>query len=358
MKRIISFLIKDHTRSHLAKLLSLARQKEAAAVLMYGSPDPDAIASAMALREILKQKAGIRVFSFFSTEAAVRQQNIELMRVARLSVGLLADADPAAYPLVAVVDAQPSFFGDAIDGWEPDIVIDHHPRAPGWHAPLEDVREQYGALATVLTEYLLTAKVRIPRMLATALLYAIKTDTNNFERQVVLEDFGAYHFTFARANRQLVRRIEFNQIPERFLKYYDHAIRARHRWRDRIICYLGKVESFDACVQVADFFLHVIDIAIVIIAGIVKDKLIIVLRGDGYRRDCGAVAEDAFGNLGNAGGHKSAARVEISLEKMKAIIPGELTPEAVNHFLVRRMRRSSGARPGITPAVHEVGENG
>ena len=110
--------------------------------------------------------------------------------------------------------------------------------------------------------------------------------------------------------------------------------------------------------QVAEFFLHMIDIAIVIIAGIVKDKLIIVLRGDGYRRDCGVIAEEAFGNLGNAGGHKSAARVEIPLEKMKAALPGEPTPEAVNHFLVRSIRRSSGIRAGIRPASNKGRENG
>jgi len=171
MSRLTSFLIKEATRANLPKLLALARQKDAAAVLMHGSPDPDAIASAMALRELLRQKAGIATCAFFSTEPAVRQQNIALIKLARLTITPLAEADPKPYPVVAIVDAQPPFFGPSLGAWQPQIVLDHHPRVAGWHAAVEDVREHYGALATILTEYLLAAKVRIPRILYTCLLY-------------------------------------------------------------------------------------------------------------------------------------------------------------------------------------------
>ncbi len=75
-----------------------------------------------------------------------------------------------------------------------------------------------------------------------------------------------------------------------------------------MIIFLGPVESPDACVQVADYFLRVINIYYVITAGIVKDKMVVIFRGDGYRQDCGAIARKAFGSFGTAGGHRSAAR--------------------------------------------------
>jgi len=102
---------------------------------------------------------------------------------------------------------------------------------------------------------------------------------------------------------------------------------------------LGKVESVDACVQVADFFLRLVDIYYVIIAGIVKDKLIIIFRGDGYRQDVGAIAQKAFANYGNAGGHRSAARVEIPIEKVKEVLNNDLSQEAVDHFLMHRLEK-------------------
>jgi nanoRNase/pAp phosphatase (c-di-AMP/oligoRNAs hydrolase) len=190
----------------------------------------------------------------------------------------------------------------------------------------------------MMTEYLLAAKIKIPKKLHTALLYGIKADTNNFERDVILEDISAYYLNFALANQQLIRRIELNQIPERFLKYYDYAYHNKRRYRDRIISFLGKVESVDACVQVADFFLRIVGVSYVIIAGIFKDKLIIIFRGDGYRQDCGAIAKKAFENLGSAGGHRSAARVEIPIETIKETLRNDISQEAIDQFLMQRLR--------------------
>ncbi len=340
MKRVESLLVrKEDTLFNVFKLKSMVKPNDSLAILMYGSPDPDAIASAMALQEILRQMVGLSKCIFVSTEIALRQQNIEFIRAMKITVHLLSKVDLHEYRLIAIVDAQPTFFGKALEGFHPQIVLDHHPVATVWHAELADVRQDYGALSTILTEYLLAARVRIPKKLYTALLYGIKSDTNNFERDASLEDIGAYYLTYARANRQLIRRIEMNQIPERYLRYFEHAYFHRRRYRDRVMCFLGKVDTPDVCVQVADFYLRVVNIYYVVIAGIIKDRLVIIFRGDGYRQDCGNIAVQAFGKFGSAGGHRSAARVEIPLENLKEILPEDFPQEAVEHFLVNRLRR-------------------
>ena len=340
MKRVESLLVrKEDTLFNVFKLRSMVRSDDSLAILMYGSPDPDAIASAMALQEMLRQTVGLTKCIFVATEVPLRQQNIEFIRAMKITVHQLSKVNLQEYRLIAVVDAQPTFFGKALENIQPQIVLDHHPVTTVWHAELADVRQGYGSLSTVMTEYLLAARVRIPKRLYTALLYGIKSDTNNFERDASLEDIGAYYLTYARANRQLIRRIELNQIPERYLKYFDHAYFHRRRYRDRVVCFLGKVESPDACVQVADFYLRVVNIYYVVIAGIIKEKLVIIFRGDGYRQDCGSIAKQAFGKYGSAGGHRSAARVEIPLENLKDLLPEDFPPEAVEHFLVQRLRQ-------------------
>jgi nanoRNase/pAp phosphatase (c-di-AMP/oligoRNAs hydrolase) len=338
MKRIESFLIKEETLHNIIKLKSMVRKDDDLAILMYGSPDPDAVASAMALQELLRQIAGLSKCTFIATEPVARQQNVEFIRAMKVDIRLLRDIDLKAYRLRSLVDAQPTFFGEALGGVPPQIVFDHHPCTTVWHAELADIRDNYGALSTMMTEYLLGAKVKIPKKIHTALLYGIKADTNNLERDVVLEDISAYYLNFTRANRQMIRRIEMNQIPERFLKYFNHAYYTRRRYRDRIISFLGRVESVDACVQVADFFLRLIDIYYVIVAGIVKERLIIIFRGDGYSQDCGSIAKKAFANYGNAGGHRSAARVEIPIETIKEVLHNDISQEAVDHFLMQRLR--------------------
>lgn len=353
MKRIESILVKkEETSLNVFKLKAMVRGKEAPAILMYGSPDPDAVASAMALEEILRRTSGIARCTLISTEPVARQQNREFIRAMRLDIGLLDKSDLDSFDLIALVDAQPTFFGQSLENIpvRPQIVLDHHPAAGVWHAELADIRPNYGALSTVMMEYLLTAKVRIPRKLYTALLYGIKTDTNNFERDSILEDITAYYLAYSRANRQLIRRIELNQIPEKYFKYFDYAFHHRRRYRDRVMCFLGKVESADACVQVADFFIRIAEIYYVLIAGIVRDRLVIVLRGDGYRQDCGAIAIKAFGGYGSAGGHKSAARVEIPLEALKAPLDEDFSQENVEQFMIQCLRRArKRARPSEPP---------
>jgi nanoRNase/pAp phosphatase (c-di-AMP/oligoRNAs hydrolase) len=343
MKRIESFLVKEETLHNVIKLKTMVQENDSLAILMYGSPDPDAVASAMAIHELFSRIANLSQVVFVATEPVIRQQNIEFIRAMKVEIQLLEKVDIAKYRLIVLVDAQPTFFGEALGKNHPQIVFDHHPCTSVWHAELADIRENYGALSTMMTEYLLAAKIRISKKLHTALLYGIKADTNNFERDVILEDISAYYLNFARANRQLIRRIELNQIPERFLNYFDYAYQHRRRYRDRIISFLGKVESVDACVQVADFFLRLVDIYYVIIAGIVKDRLVIIFRGDGYRQDVGAIAQKAFANYGNAGGHRSAARVEIPIEKIKEVLNNDLSQEAIDHFLMQRLRRKRNA---------------
>ncbi|MCX7981900.1 MAG: DHH family phosphoesterase [Syntrophales bacterium] len=340
MKRIEAILgQKEETIFNVFRLKSMMKKGDSLAILIYGSPDPDAVASAMALRELLRQLVGLSNCQILATEPPRRIQNALFIKAMRVDIESLGKVQLRDFKHVAVVDAQPTFFGSLLNGVQPQIVIDHHPVTTVWHAKLADVRQNYGALSTIMLEYLLAAKIRIPRRLYTALLYGIKSDTNNFERDATLEDIGAYYFTFARANRELIRRIELNQIPERYLKSFEHAFSYRRRYRDRVVCYLGKVESADVCVQVADFYLRVVDIYYVVIAGIVKDKFIIVFRGDGYRRDCGSIARHAFGKYGSAGGHKSAARVEIPLENLADLLPSDFPQRPVEQFLLQRLRR-------------------
>jgi nanoRNase/pAp phosphatase (c-di-AMP/oligoRNAs hydrolase) len=340
MKRIEWLLArKEETLLNVFRLKTMVRENDSLAVLIYGSPDPDAVASAMALREILNQTKPLAKSVFVATEPVIRHQNAEFLREMKVDIKMLDKTDLKEFRLIAVVDAQPTFFGEALGTIKPQIVLDHHPCKTVWHAPLADIRPDYGSLSTIMTEYLLAAKVKVPKRLYTALLYGIRSDTFNLERDVSLEDIGAYYLNSMRANRELIRRIELNQIPERFLKYFDHAYHHKRRHRDRLMCYLGPTESADACVQVADFFLRMINVFHVIVAGIVKDRLVIIFRGDGYRQDCGSIAMKAFGNIGSGGGRRGAARLEIPLETMKATLDNDLSQESVDRFLVQHLRR-------------------
>lgn len=340
--------IKRETHAHLRKLLEMTQADDSLLVLMHGSPDPDAIASAMALAELLLRKKGLAHLTFAATEPFRRQQNRQLAHTMHLNIRLISQVDVGAYRRVALVDAQPSFFNSSLR-ISPDMVFDHHPRTGDWDAPLVDIRPQYGSLSTVMTEYLLDARVRISRNLHTALSYGIKTDTDNFDRDTITEDISAYSYHTRRANMRLIRRIELDQTPASYLKYFELAYRRMKYYRGRRIGFLGHVESPDVCVQVADFYLRLIGTYFVMVAGIVNDKLVIIIRGDGYRQDCGTVAQRVCGILGQGGGHRSAARIEIAMDVLKQELKGDLSQQNIEAFLascLKAERRSSADSTG------------
>jgi len=67
-----------------------------------------------------------------------------------------------------------------------------------------------------------------------------------------------------------------------------------NNFHGRRVCYLGGVESADVCVQIADFYLHLIGTYYVVVAGIVANKFIIIFRVMVYRQDCGAKSRKGF----------------------------------------------------------------
>ncbi len=334
----------------------MVQPNDSLVLLMHGSPDPDSIASAMALHDIIRQTKGLAKSVFVSTEPIKRQQNRDLALAMRLNIRLLNQVDISSYRLIALLDAQPSFLGGTLKFIQPHIVFDHHPREGDWKAALEDIRPNYGALSTILTEYLLCSRVKVSKNLHTALLYGIKTDTDNFDRDTLLEDISAYAYHTKYGNLRLIRRIELNQTPISYLKYFDLAFHHINHSRGRRIGFLGNVESPDVCVQVADFYLRLIGTYFVVVAGIVDEKLIIIFRGDGYRQDCGAIAQSACGLIGQGGGHRSAARIEISLEALKEKLAGNLSQSDVEKFLLECLKKKSKSASGKNTILSKGGE--
>jgi len=197
--------------------------------------------------------------------------------------------------------------------------VDHHPDT-GVQAPFVDIRIKYGATASIMTEYLRAAKIKPSAKLATGLFYAIKTDTNNFVRQTLMEDVRAFQFLYRHANLHLVNKIERSELRPDFLKYFEIAIAGRRVRKGRMFAHLGGVVNPDVCVLVADFFMKVSTVNWSIVSGICNKKLILILRNDGLRKDAGKVAFQSFGAVGSAGGHKGMARAEIPLADLKDVV--------------------------------------
>ncbi|MBU2539440.1 MAG: DHH family phosphoesterase, partial [Proteobacteria bacterium] len=56
----------------------------------------------------------------------------------------------------------------------------------------------------------------------------------------------------------------------------------------------------------------------VFVSGMHNDKLVVIFRCDGYKKNAGRLAEKMFHEIGSAGGHREAARAEVPLRNLPA----------------------------------------
>ncbi|MCJ8499457.1 DHH family phosphoesterase [Desulfatitalea alkaliphila] len=279
--------------------------------------DPDAIACAMAIKRLLWRKvAGVTIAHVNEIR---RADNLVLIRLVGVALVPFEKVDPRAFSRIVLVDAQPDHH-PVLKALQPDIIIDHHPTGESAKAPVSDIRPTYGATASILVEYLRAAGIKPSTKLATALYYAIKTDTANFERHTRMEDLNAFQFVFRHANIALARRIETAEIRRDFLKFFKMALDGLRIRKGRAFVHLGPVTHPDASVQVADFLMRIDTVNWSIVSGVYQRKLTIIFRNDGIRKDAGRLAKGRFGRWGSAGGHKSAARAEIGLEALEGVV--------------------------------------
>ncbi len=286
-------------------------------VLIPINADPDAIASAMAVKRLLwRQTAGVTIANVNEIR---RPDNLALIH--RIGINLIPfkEVDPARHSRIVLVDSQPDHH-EFLHDLKADVIIDHHPKVREHAAGHVDIRPQYGATASILTEYLRAAKIKPSAKLATALYLAIKTDTSNFERKTIVEDLGAFQYVFRYANVALAHRIEQAEMRLGFLRYFRQAIGCRRFTKGRMYVHLGPVNHPDVLVQIADFFMRVEEVDWSIVSGVHQRRLVVIFRNDGTRKNAGVVAKQAFSNWGFAGGHKSAARAEMHLAAIADLV--------------------------------------
>jgi len=307
-----------------AQLLGMLRKTDRWLIIM--NADPDALASAMALRRIMARR--VAAVDCAQVNEISRPDNLTMIKNLRIPVQRLTSSLGVQFDRFALVDSQPHHH-PGFQGYAFNLVFDHHPLSP--EAPVQadfvDIQPGYGATSSLLTEYLYNLKIRPGELLATALFYGIKTDTRSFERHFADVDIRAFRYLSRYANHSLLRKISRSEFRLEWLKYFSLAFRKLRVVRDCLHVFMGSLESPDILVILADFFLRVYGISWTVTGGVCADNLALIFRGDGLRKNMGKMASSLFSDVGSAGGHATMARAEIPLKNLKEHDPEEFVWE-------------------------------
>jgi nanoRNase/pAp phosphatase (c-di-AMP/oligoRNAs hydrolase) len=312
------------TRAKVAQYQRYFSDAERVLILLHNDPDPDALASGLALRNVLHRTKTTAIIG--AVEGVTRPENLRMVNLLDIHVEAVTPQSVREYSRVAMVDVQPHYFGGLID--RVDLVIDHHPEQPGYTAVFKDIRPDYGSTSTILTEHLRAVDVNISERTATAMLYAIKSDTLFFNRSTNRVDLEAFSYLYPLADAALIRKMEGAEITSERL---DYVLKAHLGGilSDQVFCaFLGSMPREDFIPYVADFFLQLEDVKWTVIAGIVNDSLVVSVRNLGYTKNAGEFVRRFFAEIGSAGGHRAMAKAVVPLRAFRDKY-GELPAEAI-----------------------------
>jgi nanoRNase/pAp phosphatase (c-di-AMP/oligoRNAs hydrolase) len=320
-------------KTRLKELFDLFKNRPALLIMIH--PDPDSIAGALALRRMLLRRCSRVTITY--DEPIKRLQNQAMVRLLKIRMEAVKEVRFGDFDLLAVVDGQKEQF-PALADMGVDICIDHHPRASNYPYRFSDIRPEIGACSSILFEYLEAYRIKVSSNLATALCYGIKTDTDNFTREIQKLDAVAFSKLFPVADYYLLGHIDEVEISLHHLDLFRIALDQLRLKRKKAVVHLGQVPNSDLLVIIADFLIRVSEIETVMVSGFASGRLTVILRNRNPATDIGRTAKRAFEPPGSAGGHRYAARAEIPLKCLPRTM-SRWGQEQMIRWLEQRMRR-------------------
>lgn len=284
-------------------------------VLMHDNPDPDAIATGWAMHTIIRECLG-RAPRLVAGGAIIRAENRQFVALLEPPIELVSELDITRPTGVLFVDCSPLAvnhipFGGLL---EPLVVIDHHPtsRLPDGVIPLVDVRPRAAASASIAAAYLRRLNLEPDERLATALIYAIRTETRGFETEHSRLDQGAIRWLTKWANPSWIAEIESAPLSKSYFGDLVLALQNTFLYDDAAFCLLPRVEGAEVIGEVADLLIRCNVIHRVMCAAAVDDAILISVRTAECGTDAGELVRTVLAGLGSGGGHAHRAGGKIA----------------------------------------------
>ena len=305
------------TGKDVARTAELRRTLRAAdgplGVFMHDNPDPDAIASAVALCRVAESVDLDAEACYFGDIS--HQENRAFVNLLDLDLRNVAgDVDLSEFGAIALVDhSRPGVNDQLPPDTEIDVVIDHHPPKEPVEATYVDLRSDVGATSTLLTEHVRRLGVELTEDVATGLLYGIRVDTKDFAREVSTADFEAASYLLPLSDTATLERVESPSVSADTFETIARAIRNRQLDGPVLATCVGALTDRDALAQAADQLLNMENVTTTLVYGFMDGTVYVSARARGTTIDLGETLRAAFGQIGSAGGHADMAGAQIPL---------------------------------------------
>ncbi len=305
------------TARKVEKLLDLLAKKKNILIVAHDNPDPDTLASSLALRDLISKRLKTNVTIGF-TGIIGRAENRAMIEQLNIPLKRLDELDISKFDTTILVDSQPhtGLLGLPL---EPDVVIDHHPIHPNSRRiNYHDIQSGVGATSTILVQYYLAKGLEMDSRLATALLYGLKSDTRDLGRETSKHDLEAYLYLFPRANLRLLSNIENAEVPAEYFRVYERAIENATTFDGAVVSFLGDIDNPDMVAEMTDMLVRLEGTRCALVGGYYQGQFFLSMRTRNEEINAGKLVQRVVGKLGRAGGHGSMSAGRIKMDDMSA----------------------------------------
>jgi nanoRNase/pAp phosphatase (c-di-AMP/oligoRNAs hydrolase) len=305
--------------------LDWMRGKGKGLIVIHDHPDPDSLASAMALRHLLTMKLNRGAVIAFSGVIS-RSENTAMARELEICLTPLENVNIDDFSMVCMLDTQPGTGNNSLPpNVTVDLVIDHHPiRESTRKCRWVDVREEYGTTATILYEYLMAQDVSIGTKLATALFYAIKSETQDLGREAGKADRNAYLNLFPLTNKKLLYEITHPKLPQSHFLAIHKALKNAVIFANLLVITMGEIATPEVVSEMADYLVRLEGVDVAMSMGRYNNALILSMRTTRHDLNAGEIMRKLVSGQGTAGGHGMTAGGRID--------PASASPAALRYL--------------------------
>jgi nanoRNase/pAp phosphatase (c-di-AMP/oligoRNAs hydrolase) len=293
---------------NLDKGLEFLQGRRNLLIYTHDNPDPDAMAAAMGLKHLVESATDVTATLALGGIVG-RAENRAMVQKLRIPLIPAEVLNTDHFDTIAVVDSQPGTGNNSLPpGREVHIVIDHHTaRSESAQAPWCDIRPQLGATSTMVLQYLRERHIPLHTSLATALLYALRSETRDLGREATAAERDAYLFLIPLVDHHLMFRIQQPKLPRQYYEAIDRALRMAETWGDVVAVNLGVIAYPDLVAEVADLLLDYEDARFVLCCGRYGKQVYVSMRTEPSQRRAGGLMRQLIGNEGASGGHGTTA---------------------------------------------------
>jgi nanoRNase/pAp phosphatase (c-di-AMP/oligoRNAs hydrolase) len=309
-------------------LLAVVEPFDRVVVMMHDNPDPDAIATGWAVKLLIETKRNIHARLIAGGEI-MRAENRHMVRLLDPPLELVDDYTPAPDVGVILVDCGPDATNHqaADDECRLIAVIDHHQPETPVDTPFRDIRPRVAASATLAASYLREQRMSPSTRLATAPLYALRTETVSYETHFSSLDRSILPWLTKLADPALVAEIESAPLSRDYFTDLTLAMQNTFIYDDVAFCLLPQAHGPEIIGEVADLLVRCEGIGRVLCGAAFQGSVLISVRTGKQSEDATKLLRETIAGMGRGGGHAHRAGGKLTVGAARDQIPEEVQDE-------------------------------